>query len=313
MPKTKSLCLFLAMAFLLPACGQEEGLETTTSRIDALIIRSKDFALYDKAIDGFKDVFQGTEKIITMEAPLPEKAFLAEIRESNPQLILAVGLRAAKWIKAYAGDVPAVFCMAMHPVQNRLKTESMTGVHLEPSPEDQLRAFAGILPEDAKIGLLYDPKRIGRQVETIKETAGGLGVKILTRPVGSREEVPAALEEVVAEAQALWLLRDATVLTREFFNHTLVLQLSKRIPVIAYSEQFVRKGAYASYSASYKMQGEKAAGLANQILSGTSPNDIPLVHPDGMLTVNMRTGQMIGGILPSVRTYLPPGEVYQTK
>jgi putative ABC transport system substrate-binding protein len=303
MPKMKSLCFLLALVFLLPACGQEEG--------SALIIRSKDFALYDRAIDGFKNVFRGTVKIITMEASLDDQAYLTEIHDSNPQVILAVGLRAAKWVKENAGDVPAVFCMAMHPEQNQLKTESMTGIHLEPSPEDQLRAFTRVLPDAATIGLIYDPKRTGGQVEKMKKAAVGLRLNILDRPVDSREEVPGALQEVLGEVQALWLLRDATVLTRMFFNHTLIVQLNQRIPLIAYSEQFVRKGAYASFAASYEMHGVKAGELANQILSGTSPSDIPLAYPEGKLTLNMRTGQMIGVVMPPVRTYLPSGELYQ--
>jgi putative ABC transport system substrate-binding protein len=310
MPRLKILCLLLALAFLIPACGQEEGSETQTARIDALAVKSKDFALYDEAIEGFKGVFEGSTRILTMAGPDSEEYLLAEIHEAEPRVVLAVGLRAAKWIRDKLPQTPTVFCMAMHPEDNRLKTNYMTGVQLEPSPGDQLRAFARVLPDAARIGMLYDPKRTGRQVESIKKAAADLGIRLLARPVASREEVPAALEEVVAESQALWLLRDATVLTREFFNHTLMLQLFKRLPLITYSSQFVKKGAFFSYSASYQKQGREAAEIANRILSGASPADIPIQHPGGTLSLNLQTGERIGALLHSLRGHLPAGDVY---
>jgi len=311
MNRSRILNLFLALVFLLPACGQEDKTGALTAGVDALIIKSKEFPLYDQAIDGFKSVFGGNQKILTMPGPADEEKFHAEILETNPRVILAVGLRAARWIRDQGLKTPTVFCMAMHPEDNQLKTDSMTGVHLEPAPGEQLQAFARVLPEAVKIGLIYDPQRTGRQVERIKSAANKLGLSVFARPVENRDEVPAALLEVAAESQALWLIRDATVLTREFFNHTLFLQLSKRLPLIAYSEQFVRKGAFFSYSTRYDQQGETAGDIANRILQGTNPADIPLQHPRGGLCINARTGQMIGALLPSIRSQMPPEEVYR--
>ena len=311
MKNTKIPCLILALVFLLPACGQEEGAGTSTASVDALIISSKDFELYDRAVEGFSAVFSGNSRILTMQNPANDEKLSSVILEANPKVILAVGLRAAKWIRKQGLKTPTVFCMAMHPEDNLLKTESMTGVYLEPAPGEQLQAFARVLPDAVKIGLIYDPKRTSRLVERIKEAADGLGISVLARPVATREEVPGALQEIVAECQALWLIRDATVLTREFFNHALFVQLSKRLPLIAYSEQFVRKGAFFSFSARYDQQGETAGDIANRILQGTSPADIPLQYPKGTLSINARTGEMTGALLPSIRSHLPPGEVYR--
>jgi len=311
MNSLKTLCCFLALVLLAPACGQEEGAETLSAGVDALIIRSKDFPLYDKAIDGFKSVFSGSSRILTMQRAVDDEQLSAGILEADPRIILAVGLRAAKWIRDQDLKIPTVFCMAMHPEGNLLKTKFMTGVHLEPAPAEQLKAFARVMPDTVKIGLIYDPKRTGRQVERIKEAADGLGISVLTRQVASRDEVFGTLEQIATEAQALWLLRDATVLTREFFNYSLVLQLSKRLPLIAYSDQFVRKGAFFSFSASYDQQGETAGNIANRILQGASPAEIPLQYPKGSMCLNLRTGEMTGALLHSIRRHLPPGEVYR--
>jgi len=309
----KILCPLLVLALVFSACGQEEKIESEATRVDALIVLSKEFALYDKAVEGFEGVFKGSRKILTMAGPECYEDVLAEIRGTNPRVVLAVGLRAAKWIRHEAPETPTVFCMAMHPEDNDLKSDYMTGVQLEPSPKDQLSAFARILPDASKIGMLYDPKRTGRQVEQIKQAAADLGIRLTARPVTSREEVPAAFLELAEDSQAFWLHRDATVLTREFFNHSLMLQLSRRMPLIAYSKQFVHKGAFFSFAATYPKQGRKAGEIANRILEGKSPAEIPIQYPEGTLSLNLRTGEMIGAVLPPIRSQLPPGEVYSVE
>jgi putative ABC transport system substrate-binding protein len=265
---------------------------------DVLIVLSKKFALYEKAIKGFKDHFKGSTEQIVLASP---DELLKLVLKINPKVILAVGLRAAKIAKMQVNDVPIVFCMAMHPLVNGLRTETSTGVHLEPSVSDQLKAVTRTIPHVKKIGIIYDPNRTGRQVAEFRDAAAELKLEIVAVPVKSREEARKALAEMPEKAQVLWLLRDATVLTREFFNKALILQFEKALPVIAYSPQFVKKGAFMSYSAGYPRQGRKAAEIVKAILQGKSISELNVAHPEGTLTVNMNTGEKLRYIIPSVR------------
>jgi ABC-type uncharacterized transport system substrate-binding protein len=137
-------------------------------------------------------------------------------------------------------------------------------------------------------------------VAEFRDAAAEMKLEIVAVPVKSREEAKKALAEIPEKAQALWLIRDPTVLTRNFFNQALVLQLQKSLPLIAYSPQFVRKGAFVSYSAGYPRQGRKAAEIVKAILQGKSISELNVAHPEGTLTVNMNTGGKLRYIVPTV-------------
>jgi putative ABC transport system substrate-binding protein len=268
---------------------------------DVLIVLSKKFALYDKAVAGFKASFDGSIEQMVLANPDELSKLVLKI---NPKVILAVGLRAAKIARMRVNDVPIVFCMAMHPLQNGLRTETSTGVHLEPSVADQLKAVTRIIPHVKKIGIIYDPSRTGRLVAELGDAATELKMEIKAVPVKNREEAQKVLAEMPDQAQALWLIRDPTVLSREFFNQALVLQQQKRLPVIAYSPQFVRKGAFFSYSASYQRQGEKAAEIVKALLGGKSITELDVAHPDGSIFFNVDTGEKLQYIMPTLKVFL---------
>ncbi len=268
---------------------------------DVLLVLSKRFALYDRAVEGFKSVFEGSLKQVVLGDP---EAFQDLVLEVNPKVILAVGLKAARIAKAKFSNVPIVFCMAVHPLQNGLRTETTTGVHLEPSVADQLLAVKRIIPHVKRIGIIYDPKRTGRLVAEFSDAAGEQEMEVVAVPVGSRAEAHKALVDMPEKAQALWLIRDATVLNRDFFNRALVLQFEKRMPLIAYSPQFVRKGAFFAYSASYQRQGRKAAEIVKALIEGQVPSELEVAHPDGVITFNVKTGEKLQYIMPSLRMLL---------
>ena len=90
------------------------------------------------------------------------------------------------------------------------------------------------------------------------------------------------------------MIRDATVLTREFYNKMVVLQFEEKKPLLAYSEQFVRKGSVMSFAANYQSQGRKAAELVISILEGKDPSEIPIQPPKGELYFNAESAEMSG-------------------
>jgi putative ABC transport system substrate-binding protein len=267
--------------------------------VDVVVVKSRDLAAYDKAVAGFKETFKGSVSVVVMQGRLSDSANLASaVREAQPKAILAVGLRAANALRAEISDIPIVFCLAAHPSQNKLRAANVTGVDLEPTIKDQLRNFKEVAPRIKKLGVIYDAKRSARMVEEAKAAAVELGITLITRSVEERKDVPSALKEILNEADSLWLIRDVTVVTRELFNHTLLLQAEKKLPILVYSDQFVRKGAVCSFSASYPNQGKKAAQVVQAILDGANPGEMPVQTPEGTLFINVGSAAKADVIVP---------------
>lgn len=262
---------------------------------DVVAVKSRALGVYDEAISGFKKDFSGSVSVLLMNGDLkdPEK-LAAAVKSQNPKAILAVGLGAARALKAAVSDIPIVFVMAMNPVQNKLRSGNMTGVFLEPTARDQLKAFKQALPGVKRIGVIYDPKRTGPFIRAAAKSASSVGITLIAAKISQKKDVPAALGEVIKRSDALWLIRDATVMSREFFKRTLILQFEKKIPLLAYSPMFVKKMAVCSFASSYSYQGKKAAEIVKKILAGSSVGDIPLQAPTGTLTVNVNSAAKAG-------------------
>lgn len=281
-------------------------LEKRKHQVDALVIRSKKFALYDKAIKGFQEVFKGTVNVMTLGTrDDEEERVLTRVRTLNPRVILTVGLLASWLAVEFVHSAPIVFCMASGSVDERLKAETSTGVYLEPAPGEQLRAISGVLPWVERIGVIYDPKRSGTTVSVMMSAAVERGLELIDVPVKDRGEVPAALNQVLKKAQALWLIRDSTVVTPEFFSRVVLIQLQKKFPVITYSDQFVWHGALCAFASRYRQQGIRAGELANSILSGTDPKDLPVQDPQGTLVLNLHTAARLHYLPPVLIRFLP--------
>jgi putative ABC transport system substrate-binding protein len=252
-------------------------------------------------VAGFLKHFDGSVEQVVLANP---DELSKQVLTINPKVILAVGLRAAKIARMRVNDVPIVFCMAFHPLENGLRTKTSTGVHLEPSAADQLKAVTRIIPHVKKIGIIFDPNRTGRLVAEFRDAAAELKMEIGAVPVKNQNEALKVLKEMPEKAQALWLIRDPTVLSRNLFNQALILQQQKRLPVIAYSPQFVRKGAFFSYSASYQRQGKKAAEIVKALLGGENITEMNVAHPDGTIFFNVDTGEKLQYIMPSLKIFL---------
>jgi len=262
---------------------------------DVVAVKSRELGVYDKAIDGFKQDYSGSLSILVMGGDLSDPGKLASaVKSQGPKVILAVGLGAAKALKAEFSDIPIVFVMAMNPVQSKLRSNNATGVYLEPTAHDQLKAFREALPEVRRIGVIYDARRTGSFIKAAAKSAATVGITLIAVKISQKKDVPAALNEVIKRADALWLIRDATVMSREFFKRTLILQFEKKIPLLAYSPMFVKKLAVCSFASSYSDQGKKAAEIVKKILSGGNVADIPIQAPSGTLTVNINSAAKAG-------------------
>jgi|GEM_PF-1709149 len=266
---------------------------------DVVIVKSKDLAAYEKAISGFREKFKGSVVTLTMQGRLADPANLATaVREAEPRAVLAVGLKAAKALRAEISDIPVVFCLATTTSQNKLRAANVAGVDVEPPMREQFRAIQEVAPKIRKLGLIVDPKHSAALLADARRAAGELGLELVVREVKERREVGEALRQILQQIDGLWLLRDATVITREFLDQALILQAEKKIPVLAYSDQFVRRGAVAAFAASYQSQGRKAAQVVSAILEGAKAGEMPLQTPEGALIINRGAAERAGLSVP---------------
>ncbi|MBI5548796.1 MAG: hypothetical protein HY901_33355 [Deltaproteobacteria bacterium] len=225
--------------------------------------------------------------------------FAERIKAHPPDLILAVGQKALLLAQEAAPNIPTVFCLALERSAKVSKT--VTGVPLDIPASKQLGRFKEAYPALKRLGVLYDPQVSGPFVEQASKAAAALGLTLVTRPIGEAKELRSAVADIIPNIDALWLLPDPRIITKEVFNYLLVFTLERRTPLLGFLDSFTKAGALLSLSPDYTESGKAAGELAGEILLRPQEKRLPLpppVYSPGLLSVNQRTAAQLGIRIP---------------
>jgi len=269
---------------------------------EVAVLKSSNIAAYDQAIAGFKSTLPASITLseYDLEGDLEKGRKLArKIRASDPALVLAVGLKAAKAAQLEIVDIPVVYAMVLDPAKYGLTTRNMTGVLLEVPLERQLALIRSVLPHVKRIGTLYDPSKTAGTIEEVKRLVKPNGTDLLSSQIGSEREVPSALRSLLPSVGALWLVPDSTVLSDESLRFILNTSLEEHVPVIGFSKEFARSGALLCLSVNYTEIGRQAGQLTQRLLDGHVSLPLKPVPPDRLeLSINLKTAKYLGIEIP---------------
>lgn len=267
----------------------------STSMPEVAVFMSDERGAYQTALAGAREVVLGADFIeFNMKGNAKAgKRMVSMIKEVQPAVIMAIGSSAARLIVKEVSDVPVVYCFIFNPYELDLTADNVTGVAVIASPESQLEAFLEAMPSLRRIGVLYDPTKSAELVTAGREVAARMGVNLLERQIFSPRAVSAALKDIIFVIDALWLLPDTTVVTKDVFKYLLWATLDNKRPILAFSEGLVKSGSLMAVSPNFKETGKKAGEQINQILRGKNPGQLSLVYPPGEVYVNSHTARTL--------------------
>ena len=291
----------LVFALLFIMLFGQLGLAPAAKAKNVAILTSADISSYNQAIQAFgQNLPEGSDYVLrkyNLEGDLEKgHAIVQQILHSGVDLVLAVGLKAALVAKTDIHRVPVIFCMVLNPMKFDLRASNLTGIALEIPFQEQILPLRTIVPNLTRIGVLYNPKKTGRLLNSAQDEAKRLGLRLVAQAVTSRKEVPSALREIVPQIQALWLLPDSTVLTEDSFDFLLKVTLEHNVPVVGFSSGLVQKGALVSTYIRYDDVGKQAAELAEDLLkAGRSRSFNGMISPKPLrLAINLKTANFLG-------------------
>ena len=269
---------------------------------DVIILKSSDIAAYNQAITGFKAAIPPGTNLseYDLQGDLEKGRKLArKIRASDPALVFAVGLKAAKAAQLEIVDIPVVYSMVLDPAKYGLNAQNMTGVLLEVPAERQLAMIRNLLPQLKHIGTLYDPAKTSTLIDEARRLLKPSGTDLVPMQISSEREVPGSLRALLPSIDALWLVPDSTVLTDESLRFILNTALEGRVPVIGFSREFARNGALLCLSVNYADIGRQAGQLTRKLLDGQLSLPMKPWHPDRIETsLNLKTAKFLGIDIP---------------
>ncbi|MCF6153943.1 MAG: hypothetical protein E3K36_01570 [Candidatus Brocadia sp.] len=282
---------------------------THASENTVIIIRSQQIAAYNEAMKGFEEGCKGKnisiKAIYDLKGETEEcKRVIQNIKDDKlkPKLILAVGVLAATLAKEQFTDIPVIFCMVINHERFNLQGANVTGISSEASLEDQFAILKEILGAQKNVGVIYDPTKTGKIISEATAVAGKFEFNLIKTEVLSEKEVASALKNNINRIDALWIIPDGTVVTKDSLDAIFKKTLKNRLPTFCTSCAIVKAGALISISPDYRYTGLLAAQLAQTLLNDPTTTSLGIQQPDKLkLTFNTQTAEIIGINLSSIK------------
>jgi putative ABC transport system substrate-binding protein len=277
-----------------------------SSAADIAVLKSSDLAVYNQALEGFRAEAgrnaAPAQKLTeyNLEGDLERGRKLARrIRATDVDVVVTIGLKAALAAKLELPDTPVVFVMVLDPAKHELTGRNVTGILLDVPVERQMAGIRSMLPALTRLGVLYDPAKTSSTIEDARRTARSHGMELVAKVVSSEQDVPNAVRSLLPQVQGLWLIPDSTVLTEDSLKFMLSESLNRNVPVVGFSEEFVKSGALGSLSVASEDIGRQAWDLARRIAEKQLTLPMKPVPADRLrMTVNQNTAKYLGLQIP---------------
>jgi len=266
------------------------------------ILKSADLPYYEQAVVGFKAGLPATTSVkeYNLNGQLAQGRDIAKsLRASPPDLVFAVGLKAAMAAKLEILDQPVVFCMVLNPEAHGLPAGNMTGIGVKASSETQLAALRSAVPNRNRVGVLYDEDHNGDFIRQAHRAANQQGLELFAVAVHRQEEIPNAVRTLLPKIDALWLIQDQTVVSESAIPFFLESTLDAKMPLFTFSLSLVQQGALGALVLDPWTVGQQAAHIAFARLSGQHTSSGSLQTPEHLqLALNLSSAEHLDLVLP---------------
>jgi len=317
MQKTKKFSLgmvfFISCALLLVACGGAKGNESEYFTVGLVTNNSNGL----RNVQGFREAMTALGYIegenisyVFSETPLKGDdldAALEDMVAANVDLIFTAGtptgVAAHRIIEGT--EVAVVFGVIADPIEagvmENLTTPggNITGVKLSQNQGRRLELLLEVSPDIQRIFFPYNPDDAapnGAMVQIV-EFASERGIEIVEGFARNDEEVSILLNNIPADMDAIFMLPDSTI--NAHVNDLVAIAIENQWPVSAPSIAQVEDGALMAYGIIHEEAGAQAAPMADQILKGANPAELPVQTAEYYLGINLQTAQAIGIELPA--------------
>ena len=300
----------LITSVLLSACG-------TSSQKDSYKIGVVNLAPpLEPILEGFKDgmdeagYIEGLNVTYIYDGPAANPDALDGVMENlkneNVNLVLTFGTLATLTAKeSLAGtNIPIVFGPVTDPVASGIVTGvlnpggNITGIQTgNPTP----KRLEWLLKIDPEIKRLYtfnnpDDNSSVQALAALTQTARMFNVELVIRDTSTPEEITVALNEMPDGIDAIFL--PASAFFEKNNDQFVKFANEHNLPLAAPATANVRDGALVSFGHDNIPLGQQASHLADQILRGIKPADLPIESADLFLSINLKTAEIIGLSIP---------------
>ena len=309
----KLLILASALALMVLSCGNSgseskssKNVGTSSKKYRIGITQIVSHPALDSAREGFKAAF----KEAGIDADFDEKNANGETTNANliannfvsskEDLIFAIATNSAQSASQATNDIPVVFAAITDPQSAGILKNNVTGVSDRMDVKQQLELLKKLDSKIKNVGVIYNSSEQNSkvQVDDLKKAAKEIGLNIVEKSVVQANEIPQTVDNLVREADAIYLPTDNLVASVV----SLITDKATAAKKIVFGAEaaHVKGGALITQGVSYYEIGKEAGKMAIEILkNGKKPSEIKFkTMPLSEIEVNEKTLAALGISLP---------------
>jgi putative ABC transport system substrate-binding protein len=230
-------------------------------------------------------------------------ALVAELISLEVAVLIAVGPAAVRAASQATKTTPIVAVdLETDPVRAGLAASfgkpsgNVTGLFLDqPSLAGKwLELLRDAAPQIERIALIWEPTSGSDQLDAAKAAARAIGIEVQVLEVRTTEGYDDAFRSlgVARRTGIVQLGSPALTMPAARLGDA---ALNYRLPTISFYTPHAKAGALLSYGPNLEVYFPRAATLADKIINGAKPGDLPIEQPDRFqLIINLRTAKALG-------------------
>jgi putative tryptophan/tyrosine transport system substrate-binding protein len=236
------------------------------------------------------------------------RMLVEQLNAESPNVIIAITSPAVLAIKRAGLATPVVFQSVSDPVGLGI-VESLahpggnfTGVAYSEAElgGKRLELLVDTIPSTKRVAVIWSallPENAA-MLDNIRRSATTLGVDVYTRELAGPDALAHAFEDAVkAGAQGVVFMTDNALFGRR--KEIADLALAHHLPSIHSFPPEAQDGGLMSFGPSLDESYRRTAALADQIIKGARPSDLPVEEPTRFtLAVNTKTAKALDVVLP---------------
>ena len=224
------------------------------------------------------------------EKSRPPVTVLRLINDSEPGVVIAIGLRAAQSSIAMS-DHPVVFSQVFNYQRHDLLKDNSRGVAALPPVDAQLAAWKEADPSVSRIGLILGEGH-DELIAEAEIAAQRHDIDLVVQISHSDQETLYFFRRMIRDIDGFWLLPDNRVLSSRVLKQMLADANQRRVPVSVPSESMLSLGAMISMTTKASDIAATIADIVRNIQSGKIDR-VPPITPLKEIAVKTRGARQV--------------------
>ncbi|MDH5298961.1 MAG: ABC transporter substrate-binding protein [Desulfobulbaceae bacterium] len=229
------------------------------------------------------------------------KPAIKELQRRKVDLIFALTTPAALKAKELTRTThtPVLFAPVFSPLESGVVESlaepggNVTGIRVRGSTGKALEWLLTALPAIRRIWVPLPP---GEQaailsLADLREGAHRFQVQLVTTETANQEQLTRALAAIPADVDAVWVLNSFMLSPQ--VEKIVAAATSRGLPVGSSTGQH-RKGILLTYALDLSALGQQAGQMADKLLKGAKPREMPVETAAFFLSINLKTARAIG-------------------